>query len=145
MTKQPKNWVTRVATSKTQVKAKGVLHLIHGHDVARAIIATHQAFQDPDLEDKVVARRYMLTDLHVYDWWDLIQVWGKDAREKARETGIGEDVEPSDLEFEKWVGELMVEEGVRALPRDIEKLGRRLDGRGFWLAMGIWPEIGRVK
>ena len=72
-------------------------------------------------------------------------MWGKHARETAIESGIGEDVELSDLEYEKWVGELMVEEGVRALPRDIEKLGRRLDGRGFWLAMGIWPEIGRVR
>ena len=72
-------------------------------------------------------------------------MWGKDAREKARETGIGGDVEPSDLEYEKWVGELMVEEGVRALPRDMSKLGRRLDGRAFWQEMGIWPEVGRVK
>lgn len=92
----------------------------------------------------VIAQRYMLTDLHVYDWWDLIMMWGKHAREQAREMGVGEDVELSDLEYEKWVGELMFEEGIRALPRDNEKLGRRLDGRSFWHAMGIWPEVGRV-
>ena len=139
--RQPKNWVTRVATSKEQVKAKGALHLIHGHDVARAIIGTHEAFESEEKDKNVNGKRYMLTDLHVYDWWDLIQMWGKDAREKAKETGIKEE----GLQYEEWVGELMVEKGIRALPRDGDELGRRLDGRAFWKEMGIWPEMGRVR
>lgn len=137
--RQPKNWVTRVATSKEQVKAKVAVHLIHGYDVSRAIVATHQAFDSS--KEKVQGKRYMLTDLHVYDWWDLIQMWGKEAREKAKKTGVDEH----ELEYEKWVGELMVEENIRALPRDVEKLGRRLDGRAFWQEVGVWPEMGRVR
>ena len=47
-------------------------------------------------------------------------------------------------ECERWVGELMREEGVRALPREKEALGRVLDGRDFWEAIGSWPGEGRV-
>lgn len=137
--RQPKTWVTRVATSKEQVKLKGALHLIHGHDVAQAIIATHRAFVKA--RDKVEGKRYMLTDLHVYDWWDLIQMWGKEAREKVKSSGTTEE----GLDYERWVGELMIEEDIKALPRDEERLGRRLDGRAFWQQMGIWPEMGRVR
>ena len=47
-------------------------------------------------------------------------------------------------EYERWVVELMREEGVRALPREKEALGRVLDGRDFWEAIGSWPGEGRV-
>ena len=132
-----------MATSKAQVKAKGALHLIHGHDVARAIIATHRAFQE--CTDMAEGKRYMLTDLHVYDWWDLIQMWGREAREKARVTENGTGSGEEKLTYELWVGQLMVEEDIKALPREGDQLGRRLDGRAFWEAMGIWPEMGRVR
>ena len=51
----------------------------------------------------------------------------------------------SQRELLAWVGELMVEEDVRALPRDTSAVGRRLDGRGFWYYMGIWPTQGRIR
>lgn len=38
---------------------------------------------------------------------------------------------------------MMREEGTRALPRE-EGLGRGLDGRGFWEAIGRWPGEGRL-
>ena len=41
--------------------------------------------------------------------------------------------------------ELMREEGVRALPRGPEGLGRVLDGRAFWEAIGDVPVMGRVR
>lgn len=132
--RDPKNWVTRVAKSKEDVKKKGAVHLIHGEDVARAILGVHEHFTP--------ARRWIITDLHVYDWWDLFVAWGVEAKERARGT-MGEEAAQK-LEFNKWVGELMVEEGVRALPRDTEKLGRRLDSRNFWHAVGVWPSQGRV-
>lgn len=132
-----------MATSKAQVKAKGILHLIHGHDVARAIIATHRAFKE--CANEAEGKRYMLTDLHVYDWWDLIQMWGREAREKAMETEERVESKEGKYAYELWVGQLMVEEDIKALPRDVNQLGRRLDGRAFWEAMDIWPEIGRVQ
>lgn len=42
------------------------------------------------------------------------------------------------------VFELMEETGVKALPRDTDNLGRRLDSREFWRRVGILPESGRM-
>jgi hypothetical protein len=61
----------------------------------------------------------------------------------------GEAVETNEekeqrLQFGKWVGELMIEEGIKALPRPAESLGRRLDSRGFWEFHGEWPRHRRL-
>jgi len=42
--RQVKYWLDRVAKTKEQLKEKKSLHMIHGEDVARAIIAVHQKF-----------------------------------------------------------------------------------------------------
>ena len=42
--RQPSNWISRVAASKEQLKGKNSLHLVHGQDVARAILALHKDF-----------------------------------------------------------------------------------------------------
>jgi hypothetical protein len=39
-----RHWVDRVAGSKEQLKTKGSLHMIHGEDVSRAIIAVHESW-----------------------------------------------------------------------------------------------------
>jgi hypothetical protein len=39
----------------------------------------------------------------------------------------------------KWVGELMDEHQVRALPRSMEQLGRCYDSREFWTTFGLMP------
>jgi hypothetical protein len=44
--RQPKNWIDRVAATKAQLKEKTSLHMVHGEDVARGIIAVHQNFRD---------------------------------------------------------------------------------------------------
>ena len=44
--------------------------MIHGSDVARAILAVHAHF------DRATGERWMLTDGRVYDWWDLAYAWG---------------------------------------------------------------------
>ena len=156
--RQPRNWLTRVAKTKAEVKGKGALHLVHGRDVARAIVCAHTALnagmtmkeaeskQDQQKGEEhersssesssgVASRRHIITDLRVYDWWDLFQAWGASARAAAN---------ADELLYERWVLELMDEEGVRALPRGADGLGRRLDGRGFWGLVGCWPEEGRV-
>ena len=123
--RNPRNWVIRVASTKEQVKEKKALHLIHGDDLARGIIAVHKNFTR--------GKRWLLTDLRVYDWWDLIQSWGNDVVKGKEE-----------FNYVVWVGELMIEEDVRALPRSAETLGRVLDSRAFWKEMGVWPSVGSV-
>ncbi|ORY58772.1 uncharacterized protein BCR38DRAFT_352276 [Pseudomassariella vexata] len=137
--RQPRNWVDRVVRSKEELRAKGAVHLIHGQDVARAVLALHRDFTP--------GKRWLLCDLHVYDWWDLVQDWAVTTLRTAEEGAA--NIEEAELVKQRkllgWVGELMVEEGVRALPRDTPLLGRVLDGRAFWNNMGIWPVQGRVR
>lgn len=42
--RHPKTWVDRVAPTKDKLKEKNSLHLVHGHDVARSVIAVHRKF-----------------------------------------------------------------------------------------------------
>lgn len=41
-----------------------------------------------------------------------------------------------------WVLELMEEQGIRAIPRSPEQLGKALDSREFWQKAGISPIMG---
>ncbi|KAH8673328.1 hypothetical protein BX600DRAFT_378117 [Xylariales sp. PMI_506] len=146
--RQPRDWVDRVVRSKEELRGKGSLHLIHGDDVARAIVALHRDFTP--------SKRWLLCDLHVYDWWDLLQGWAARALHEAsveqqQKQQVADGATSRDsVATEKptahlrWVGELMEEEGVKALPRDTALLGRKLDGRAFWNRMGIWPIRGRI-
>ncbi|KAI0970475.1 hypothetical protein F4678DRAFT_140119 [Xylaria arbuscula] len=134
--RQPRNWVHRVISSKEGLKAKGALHVIHGEDVARAVLAVHRKFTP--------GKRWVLTDMHVYDWWDLVQDWALQTL-SANPTTVSEDERKKQGDLLAWVGELLVEEGVRALPRDTAAVGRRMDGRAFWRSLGIWPTQGRIR
>lgn len=131
--RQPKNWVGRVAKSKEDVKGKKSLHMIHGHDVARAILAVLKQW------DTAKGQRWMLTDGFVYDWWALMSGW---ADVKAQQGEEVHDEEPSDQA--KWVYELMDEERVWALPRSMEALGRCYFGREFWDHFGLVPLKARI-
>ncbi|KAH7385965.1 hypothetical protein BKA66DRAFT_461242 [Pyrenochaeta sp. MPI-SDFR-AT-0127] len=128
----PRTWLPRLGQSREDVKKRGAVHFIHGEDVARAIIATHRNFTP--------GKRWILADLRVYDWYDLIMSF----------SAMAEDVEESQQErntrqkFAQWVGELMEEEGVRALPREMDVLGRKLDSRAFWHHHGVWPRHKRL-
>lgn len=79
-----------------------------------------------------------MTDMRVYEWWDLILSFA------GKEEGESEEDEKMRLRFAEWVGELMLEEDVRALPREMSLLGRKLDGRAFWKHHGIWPRHARL-
>jgi hypothetical protein len=74
----------------------------------------------------------MLTDLMVYDWWPLILDYGG---QLDHENGNDERAKTQI----KWVGELMEETEVRALPRSMEQLGRCYDAREFWTTFGLMP------
>jgi hypothetical protein len=115
--RDPRNYLGRVAKTKDQLKAKGAVHLIHGADVARAVLAAHRKY------GSICGQRWIIADLRSYDWWELAIRWG-------------------DEEYARWVGELMEEENVRGLPRPVEMLGRVLDSRAFWNVVGVWPVMG---
>ena len=134
--------------------------MIHGSDVARAILAAHAHF------DRAAGERWLLTDMRVYDWWDLCAAWGDENTKAEMEAhrcaaGVGEmkvdttaaagSVATETLPrrtkgpHARWVRELMKEEGVRALPRAPEQLGRALDSTGFWNTFELEPVITRLE
>lgn len=126
----PRTWLPRLGQCKEDVRKRGAVHFIHGEDVARAIVATHRGF--------TAGKRWILADLRVYDWYDLIMSFSA--------LGAGDEGEftVTTQQFATWVGELMEEEGVRALPREMSVLGRKLDSRGFWNYHGLWPRHRRL-
>lgn len=154
-----RNWVGKVAPSKEVLQNKvshyrkhrrvrisirpeqGSLHMIHGLDVSRAILAVHADFP------KASGQRWILTDGRVYDWWDLASAWG--SRPSAAGAS-GQDLDGQENDEEgrgaqaRWVRELMQEQGVRALPRNIEDLGRALDSRDFWFQFRLSPVQARL-
>jgi len=52
--RDPRHWIDRVASTKEKLKEKNSLHMVHGQDVARGIVAVHQSFR------KAVCQRYVL-------------------------------------------------------------------------------------
>ncbi|KAK3347530.1 hypothetical protein B0H65DRAFT_460689 [Neurospora tetraspora] len=140
--RDPRNWVSRVAYSKEAMRHKTSLHMIHGVDIARAVYKIITACEEDDKEgseekkweEHGKGQRWMLTDGFVYDWWALLMGWAT--------TEGQEDGEPS--EQARWVMELMEEEGVQALPRSMELMGRAYDSREFWRTWGLVPVKARV-
>ncbi|RFU30305.1 hypothetical protein B7463_g6005, partial [Scytalidium lignicola] len=126
--RQPKDWLERVVKSKEGLKEKGSLHLVHGMDVARAVVAVHGEF---------ATERWMLTDLFVYDWWSLALGW-------AGQRDSAEEERNDQNQILRWVQELMIEEDMKALPRPMERLGRCYDTREFWNRFGIVPINARI-
>lgn len=117
------------------------MHLIHGLDVARAVLTVHADFP------RASGQRWILTDGRVYDWWDLASAWGCN----SSITGTSRAVEDQGGKSEegrgdqaRWVRELMEENDVRALPRNLDQLGRALDSRDFWVQFGLSPLKARL-
>ena len=140
----PKNWLSRIANSKEDVRKRGCVHFVHGEDVARAIVAVHEKFgkeqEKEEMLEKRKGKRWIVSDMRTYDWYDLILSFS--AIEEGEEISAQEKDRRAN--FAKWVGELVEEENVRALPRDAESFERRLDSRGFWQHHGIWPSHARL-
>lgn len=131
-TRVPRSWLPRLGKSKEDVRKRGAVHFIHGEDLARAIVASHR--------HPTPGKRWIIADTRVYDWYDLIMSFSAMVGEAEESTEERETRQ----QFAKWVGELMIEEGVRALPREMSVLGRKLDSRGFWVEHGIWPQHKRL-
>ncbi|KAK4557090.1 hypothetical protein LTR86_006071 [Recurvomyces mirabilis] len=134
--RDPKKWVDRVAKTKEDVKGKKSLHMIHGLDVARAIVAMMGRWE------LCKGERWMLTDGFVYDWWSLMAGWADSKTEDGGDDSGKADREP--LDQARWVFEIMREEKVHALPRSMEELGRCYFGREFWDQFGLVPLKARI-
>ncbi|KAJ3276369.1 hypothetical protein HDV01_004992 [Terramyces sp. JEL0728] len=111
-TRQPKGWIPRVAPTKEALKLKTSLHLIHGLDVARLIVKVSNNF--------TAGQRWIVTDLRVYDWWEL--VLGYETGEKL-----------------EWVKELILESGCKAVPRPADTMDRALDSKDVWRQFDMKP------
>lgn len=106
---------------------------------------------------KLLGKRYVLTDLRVYDWWDLIAAWGlsptaptlssilSSAISSFTHYSPGTGGKPLLGEQAAWVLECMEEQNIRALPRTPEELGRAIDSRDFWNDFGLMPIKGRLE
>ncbi|AEO59739.1 hypothetical protein MYCTH_2308246 [Thermothelomyces thermophilus ATCC 42464] len=153
-TRAPRRWARRVAPTKEALRGKASLHLVHGADVARALVRLVEGDAVGSLWDRAGrGQRWMVTDGFVYDWWALVVGWADSAaaeeEEEEEEEGEGEgeaeaEVGAEPTERARWVFELMREHGIRALPRPMETLGRCYDTREFWEAFGLVPLKGRM-
>lgn len=70
--RDPRDWVGRIAPTKKDLVLKNSLHLIHGKDVAIAVIHCFLKF--------CPGKRWIVSDMRVYDWWDLVQSWGNETQ-----------------------------------------------------------------
>lgn len=84
----------------------------------------------------LTASSQIVTDMFVYDWWALALGWGGGGSE-----GANRDALPP---LTDWVRALMMEEGIKALPRSMEQLGRCYDSREFWDRLDISPVRARI-
>jgi len=128
-TRSMRNYVSKVAATKEALAARGSLHMVHGIDVARAILAFHADFTPGE--------RWIISDGRVYDWWDLASAWGSG----------GEDgrLLPITGPQPQWVVELMVETDAHALPRASDSLpGKHLVSLDFWSRFGLSPWRARL-
>ena len=148
--RDPRNWVGRVAFSKEALRHKTSLHMIHGEDIARAVVRILENCEDEEKGGKEKwaksgkGQRWMLTDGFVYDWWSLLLGWATTEGQKKEGEGEEDKKELEPSEQAKWVMELMEEEGVQALPRSMELMGRAYDSREFWRTWGLVPVKARI-
>jgi hypothetical protein len=61
--RQPKHWLDRVADTKEKLASKQSLHMVHGLDVARSIIAVHERFH------KTVSQRWVSFKFSQDEYW----------------------------------------------------------------------------
>ncbi|KAJ3332034.1 hypothetical protein HDU76_001492 [Blyttiomyces sp. JEL0837] len=138
----PGRFLSRIAPTKEALAPRGSVHYIHGEDVARAILGVCRGGIDGQnlnadaLWKLANGQRWILTNLRVFDWWELVTSL------KPPAVDVGSAVEPavaSTKPYARWVRELMTEKNVRGLPRTPQQLGRALDSREFWETFGIEP------
>lgn len=121
--RQPRNWVSRFSTPEA-LRGKLLqrqLHLIHGQDVARALVlGVHGQFA------KAQGQRWIVTDGGCYDWVKLILAWGSQEQVETTQNLI-----PSVLGNKTIYNLVDPNNGVIIHPR--------LDSTEFWDTFGLKP------
>ncbi|KAI8337411.1 hypothetical protein BC941DRAFT_396177 [Chlamydoabsidia padenii] len=125
--RQPKGWLsyfTTIQALKNKIMERQ-LHLIHGKDVARAIVATHLG-----MKDKLKGQRWLVTDGGFYDWLKLFSRWAS----RDQIDGLQCLLDHDDDVQNKW-GRGQTVDGL------IEKGGLkpRLDSDEFWQSFSLVP------
>ncbi|KAI7902072.1 uncharacterized protein BX663DRAFT_436093 [Cokeromyces recurvatus] len=121
--RQPKGWVPRFS-SKEAIKDKLLrrqLHLIHGKDVARAILAVHNQFKRGE--------RWIVSDTGCYDWIKLFLTWGS-----IEQIKIARDLAMNDKDCHEALGNGSLEDII-----ENNKIHPRLDSTEFWETFGLKP------
>ncbi|OZJ05980.1 hypothetical protein BZG36_01219 [Bifiguratus adelaidae] len=128
--RQPRNWIPRFP-DEVKIKPKLLpgnrsLHLIHGHDVARAIVGMHQYFpiNDPN-------RRWIVTDNSTYHWIKLFWTWGAQTQRDIMEKLVKHDEDVR----KAFGGRTLLEE----MELGVERY-KRLDASEFWNWVHLKPE-----
>ncbi|CDH54486.1 hypothetical protein RO3G_02053 [Lichtheimia corymbifera JMRC:FSU:9682] len=122
--RQPRNWVSRFSTPEA-LRGKLLqrqLHLIHGQDVARALVlGVHGQFA------KAQGQRWIVTDGGCYDWVKLILAWGSQEQVETTQKLI-----PSVLGNTTTIYNLVD-------PNNGVIIHPRLDSTEFWDTFGLKP------
>lgn len=147
--RHPRNWVDKVGKTKDLVQSKTSLHLVHGDDVAIAIVAVFEHWDKGEKEARDCAgQRWLVTDGFVYDWWSLFARWSHPEPAAPSSSSFTTTPPPTSTDSSqsppsqqsRWVFELMEsDDRVKALPRSSELLGRCYDSREFWRVFGVSP------
>ncbi|RUP49225.1 hypothetical protein BC936DRAFT_143044 [Jimgerdemannia flammicorona] len=125
--RQPRNWIPRFSTP-AQLRSKILarpLHLIHGADVARAILATHAH------HPRLSSQRWIVSDGTCYDWMRLMLMWGSPEQRTEIEKLRREDDDCRVALGEGTLEEVVQRGGIR----------RRIDPDEFWETIEIRPEM----
>ncbi|CAO1616424.1 unnamed protein product [Jaminaea pallidilutea] len=134
-TRHPQNWLSKVASDQEKLASKGSLHLLHGKDVARAVLGVWRQVGN----GKVWDSRWIVTDGRVYDWWQLVTQLPQTYAERSQ--------------YKQWVEALRKQYDVGSLPRSVADahrpeqqlprfLERALSSDEFWKAIGERPSVG---
>jgi len=120
-----RNFMSRVIKDKESLRNKNALYMVAGEDVSQVCLAVHRQWK------KAAGERWLVCDLRTYDWWELASRYGNNGLAEKDKNVFGPEPQ--------WALELMIENGIRALPRTPEELGRGYDATELWSTFGIVP------
>lgn len=166
--RNPVNFAKRACDTKEKLEKKTSLHLVHGIDVARAILGMYHSLQNQEHSIQMWGKRWIVTGEQMRKYIiitmvrrnQLISFFSSPPFFCLSTDGhvydwwqLLQTLKPIPIpNGQSWVEELMKENDVKSLPRPWPKddkpdvpreLERALDSRSFWQGLKIQPSIGR--